>query len=74
MSNAGASGDAGLETKPGVKTTEFGVTVGGVILLVIETLADPTKVPDEASALGAIGLIAAYVISRGLAKMGVKPS
>lgn len=63
-----------METRPGTKTTEFAATVAAVVLAGIEAATDPVNVPDSTSfKFGAIAVVA-YVISRGLAKLGVKPA
>ena len=62
-----------METKPGYLTTEFWVTI--IVQLVgIFNLMFPVYHISDKTALGAQTLAAAaYAISRGLAKQGVKP-
>jgi hypothetical protein len=55
------------ETRKGWKTTEFWVTVAGVLLVVVDGIPLPEKL--EGLVAGAIGF--AYIISRGIAKKGV---
>lgn len=71
---AGEGLTTGTETKPGVKTTEFGATVGTVILAAIQLVADPAHVSDGKTVTASVAVIVAYIISRGLAKLAVKPS
>src|SRR4051812_291769 len=57
------------EARPGIMTTEFWLTVLSAIGIVIAGYVSDTFDNDLAWALGA-GLIAAYSLSRGLAKCG----
>jgi hypothetical protein len=57
------------EARPGIMTTEFWLTVLAAIGVVIAGYVSDTFDNDLAWALGA-GLIAAYSLSRGLAKSG----
>jgi hypothetical protein len=57
------------EARPGIMTTEFWLTVLAAIGVVIAGYISDTFDNDLAWALGA-GLIAAYSLSRGLAKSG----
>ena len=57
------------EARPGIMTTEFWLTVLCAIGIVIAGYVSDTFDNDLAWALGA-GLIAAYSLSRGLAKCG----
>jgi hypothetical protein len=57
------------EARPGIMTTEFWLTVLAAIGVVIAGYVSDTFSTDVAWALGA-GLIAAYSLSRGLAKCG----
>jgi hypothetical protein len=57
------------EARPGIMTTEFWLTVLAAIGIVIAGYVSDTFDNDLAWALGA-GLIAAYSLSRGLAKCG----
>lgn len=74
MTTSGVTADAGKETKPGVKTTEFQATATLVVGSVIQMLANPVNIPDKTAFWGAVASIGAYAISRGFAKLGVKPS
>jgi hypothetical protein len=57
------------EARPGIMTTEFWLTLLAAIGVVIAGYVSDTFDNDLAWALGA-GLIAAYALSRGLAKSG----
>ena len=57
------------EARPGIMTTEFWLTLLAAIGVVIAGYVSDTFDNDLAWALGA-GLIAAYSLSRGLAKSG----
>jgi hypothetical protein len=57
------------EARPGIMTTEFWLTILAAIGVVIAGYVSDTFHNDLAWALGA-GLIAAYSLSRGLAKSG----
>ncbi len=57
------------EARPGIITTEFWLSVLAAIGVVVAGYVSDTFTTDLAWALGA-GLIAAYAISRGLAKSG----
>src|SRR3954447_11384389 len=57
------------EARPGIMTTEFWLSVLAAIGIVIAGYVSDTFDNDLAWALGA-GLIAAYSLSRGLAKCG----
>lgn len=57
------------EARPGIMTTEFWLSlIGAVVVIVAGYVSDAFDV-DLAWALG-IGLLAAYALSRGLAKAG----
>lgn len=53
------------EVKAGYKTTEFWMTLAGVVLTQIGTLHIPGKYGDT---IATVGLVGSYVLSRGLAK------
>lgn len=53
--------------KPGQKTTEFLITVSFVIGLVAFSVAD--KLPPRYAAIASAISVAAYAVSRGLAKV-----
>src|SRR4051812_13541390 len=57
------------EARPGIITTEFWLTVLSAIGVVVASYISDTFTTDLGWALGA-GLIAAYTLSRGLAKSG----
>ena len=72
-----------METKPGIKTTEFYVTIAAQILSILALLGVFT--PEQADAIGKAipqlvgiaGVVASafgYSIARGQAKIGVKPA
>lgn len=63
--------------KPGIKTTEFWLTLLGAIALALAPLptitigtALPVALPVIFKSFGISGLLSAYTISRGLAKQG----
>lgn len=58
-----------IETKPGIRTTEFWAALAAVIGSVISGLTD--MLPAEWSATLAVIATAAYALSRGLAKNGI---
>ena len=58
-----------METKPGIKTTEFWVTLAGSLVVLIEGFGG-FDLPD-ATIIGVVAALAAYVLSRGHAKNGV---
>jgi hypothetical protein len=57
------------EARPGIMTTEFWLTLLAAVGVVVAGYISDTFTTDLAWALGA-GLIAAYALSRGLAKSG----
>ena len=59
------------EARPGIMTTEFWLTVFSAAAVVIFAYVSDTFTTDTGWALFA-GIIAAYVLSRGLAKSGSK--
>ena len=63
-----------METKPGVKTTEFWVSIftGGWMFL--NTVGVTDQIPNTWSSIALAIIGAAYAVSRGQAKQGVKPS
>lgn len=58
-----------METKPGIYTTEFWITVLTAIGMVVASVAD--WLPDKYAAIAIAVSTAAYAIARGLAKSGV---
>lgn len=60
-----------METKPGVYTTEFWITLVLQIIFTLNTLEIWTYMPQRWSGLVQAIIAAAYVIGRGLAKSGV---
>jgi hypothetical protein len=63
----------GTETKPGVMTTEFWITVVGFALGVVQEAVGVCHISDSRVVLFQSVLLAAYNVARGLAKQGVKP-
>jgi hypothetical protein len=60
------------ETKAGFKTTEFLFTIAAVVALIVATyVADADLGADEGWRY-ASWIVAAYLISRGLAKLGTR--
>jgi hypothetical protein len=69
-SNGRAELTAGsTEARPGIITTEFWLALLGAAAVVIVSYVDDALDVDQGWMLG-IGLLAAYVISRGIAKAG----
>jgi hypothetical protein len=60
-----------VETKTGIKTTEFFVTIATLIAVLASSLADvlPARYAAIAGSIAAAG----YSIARGLSKLGIKP-
>lgn len=66
-----ARGHVAVETRPGIKTTEFWILVLGLVVTTIQEAVGIFKI-DDPTVLKVQGLIvAAYAIARGLAKAGV---
>jgi hypothetical protein len=61
------------ETKPGVYTSEFWVTLIGNILGIVQMVLGPVNVNDNRVVLALAIINGLYAASRGLAKAGVKP-
>ena len=59
------------EARPGIMTTEFGLTLLAAATVVIAGYVSDTFSNDLAWALFA-GIVAAYIVSRGIAKAGSK--
>lgn len=59
------------ESKRGVKTTEFWVTLFGNALALVQLLAGPVDVSDGKVVTAMAVINGAYAASRGLAKQGV---
>ena len=59
------------EAKPGYKTSEFLVTVAAAVAMVIATYADEDVTRNEGWRNAALVAIA-YIVSRGLAKLGTR--
>ena len=57
------------EARPGLMTTEFWLTLLAAAAVVAVSYVDDSLAVDHGWSLG-IGLVAAYVISRGIAKAG----
>lgn len=62
-----------METKPGYLTTEFWVTIITGIYMALNTTGVLEEIPDRYSAIALAIVGAAYTLSRGHAKNGVKP-
>lgn len=62
-----------METKPGYLTTEFWVTILGSLYMFLNTTGILNEVPEKYSTFALAILGAAYALSRGHAKNGVKP-
>jgi hypothetical protein len=61
------------ETKPGVYTTEFWISLFTAGASAVDLLGLANFVPDKYSAIVLAIVTAAYSVSRGQAKSGVKP-
>ena len=62
-----------METKPGYLTTEFWVSIFTGGLMVLNTTNVVDWIPNKWSAIALAIIGAAYNVSRGQAKSGVKP-
>jgi hypothetical protein len=62
------------ETKPGIYTTEFWVTIFTSLLAVLDLSGAWDFVPDRYATILLAVVNAAYAVSRGIAKQGVKPT
>lgn len=60
-----------METRPGIHTTEFWLTVAGNAAVLITTIAG--VLPPEYAAIAVVVANALYAISRGIAKANIKP-
>lgn len=67
---AGVTGVA-VETRPGVKTTEFWLLVVGLVLTTFQEAVGVFNITDQRVLLAQSILVGAYSLSRGLAKAGV---
>lgn len=66
---------SGTETKPGVYTTEFWVNLATQVLGILQLVGvTGLNVSDKTTLLVQGIVAAAYTLSRGWAKSGVKPS
>lgn len=61
---------ATTETKPGVYTTEFWITLFGSVLSAVDLLGVADLVPDKYSAIALAVIGGLYSVSRGFAKQG----
>lgn len=61
------------ETKPGVYTTEFWVSVTLIVLGALQQVIGLVNVSDSRVALFQTIVAAAYAVARGLSKQGVSP-
>lgn len=64
---------SGGPARAAVRTTEFWMTIAMVLLLLIATAADPDGLPAASAWRFATYAVMAYVVSRGLAKLGNRP-
>ena len=72
---AGEQLTSGTETKPGVYTTEFWVNLATQVLGIIQLVGITDLNVSDKTVLLVQGIVAAaYTLSRGWAKSGVKPS
>jgi hypothetical protein len=60
-----------METRPGVKTTEFWTTLGLNVLGSVQLLFGPVDVQNKYVVIGMAIVSGVYNASRGLAKQGV---
>jgi hypothetical protein len=59
------------ETRPGVKTTEFLVTIAAAVLPFIDLVGLVELLPDRYAAIALAIISALYSVSRGLAKQNI---
>lgn len=62
-----------METKPGYLTTEFWVSIITGLYMFLNTTGVLDQIPNKYSGLLMSIIAAAYAVSRGQAKSGVKP-
>lgn len=62
-----------METKPGYLTTEFWVSIITGLYMFLNTTGVLDQIPDKYAGLLLAIIGAAYTVSRGQAKNGVKP-
>jgi len=62
-----------VETKPGVKTTEFWVSIFTAGYMFLNTTGAIDQIPKTWSGIAMAIVSALYAVSRGQAKQGVKP-
>lgn len=60
-----------METKPGVTTTEFWVSILTGLYMVLNTTGVVNQIPDKWAGVATAVIAAAYSLSRGQAKQGV---
>ena len=60
------------ETKAGLKTTEFFLTVAAVVALIVATYVADADLGANEGWRYASWIVAAYLVSRGLAKLGTR--
>lgn len=63
-----------METKPGYLTTEFWVSIITGLYMFLNTTGVLDQIPDKYAGLLLAIIGAAYSVSRGVAKSGVKPT
>ncbi len=61
------------ETKPAYKTTEFWLTLGVILLGIVQQGAGVFNIPDSVVLQFQFVLASAYALARGIAKQGVQP-
>jgi hypothetical protein len=62
-----------METKPGYLTTEFWVSIFSGAYMVLNTTGVLNQISPKFGAIAIAIVSAAYAVSRGQAKSGVKP-
>jgi len=62
------------ETKPGIYTTEFWITAITSLIAILDLSGAWDFVPDRYATVLLAIVNAAYSVSRGIAKQGVKPT
>ena len=62
-----------METKPGYLTTEFWTAIISGVYLALNATSILDQVPESWSAVALAVVTAAYNVSRGIAKQGIKP-
>lgn len=60
-----------VETRPGIKTTEFWILVLGLVVTTVQQAVGIFNISDSRVLLVQGFIVSAYTIARGLAKVGV---